>query len=344
MGKGIQGDPAAAMLEVLDKEQNKTFSDNYIEEGIDLSNVMFVLTANNIEEIPYALQDRLEIIELSSYTEFEKIDIVKNHLFSILLEEHGLTNDITISDSAIKYLISNYTKEAGVRELRRVLSTILRKIAKEQVNNKKKVNITSKEIKKYLGKEKFTEVNNDEHDPGVVNGLGYTPFGGVLLPIETSFYDGTGKIILTGSLGDVMKESANVALGYVKCNYKEFKINKTLLEKNDLHINALEGATKKDGPSAGVTLTTAIISSLTGIKVSHKIAMTGEITLKGKVLKIGGLKEKVIGAYNQGVNTIFIPKTDENDLEEIPNEIEKKVKFILVDNYKEIYDNIFKGE
>ncbi|MBR2603723.1 MAG: endopeptidase La [Bacilli bacterium] len=344
MGKGIQGDPAAAMLEVLDKEQNKTFSDNYIEEGIDLSNVMFVLTANNIEEIPYALQDRLEIIELSSYTEFEKIDIVKNHLFSILLEEHGLTNDITISDSAIKYLISNYTKEAGVRELRRVLSTILRKIAKEQVNNKKKVNITSKEIKKYLGKEKFTEVNNDEHDPGVVNGLGYTPFGGVLLPIETSFYDGTGKIILTGSLGDVMKESANVALGYVKCNYKEFKINKTLLEKNDLHINALEGATKKDGPSAGVTLTTAIISSLTGIKVSHKIAMTGEITLKGKVLKIGGLKEKVIGAYNQGVNTIFIPKTNENDLEEIPNEIKKKVKFILVDNYKEIYDNIFKGE
>ncbi len=344
MGKGIQGDPAAAMLEVLDKEQNKTFSDNYIEEGIDLSNVMFVLTANNIEEIPYALQDRLEIIELSSYTEFEKIDIVKNHLFSILLEEHGLTNDITISDSAIKYLISNYTKEAGVRELRRVLSTILRKLAKEQVNNKKKVNITSKEIKKYLGKEKFTEVNNDEHDPGVVNGLGYTPFGGVLLSIETSFYDGTGKIILTGSLGDVMKESANVALGYVKCNYKEFKINKTLLEKNDLHINALEGATKKDGPSAGVTLTTAIISSLTGIKVSHKIAMTGEITLKGKVLKIGGLKEKVIGAYNQGVNTIFIPKTNENDLEEIPNEIKKKVKFILVDNYKEIYDNIFKGE
>ena len=344
MGKGIQGDPAAAMLEVLDKEQNKTFSDNYIVEGIDLSNVMFVLTANNIEEIPYALQDRLEIIELSSYTEFEKIDIVKNHLFNILLEEHGLSNDITISDSGIKYLISNYTKEAGVRELRRVLSTILRKIAKEQVNNKKKVNITSKEIKKYLGKEKFTEVNNDEHDPGVVNGLGYTPFGGVLLPIETSFYDGTGKIILTGSLGDVMKESANVALGYVKCNYKEFKINKTLLEKNDLHINALEGATKKDGPSAGVTLTTAIISSLTGVKVSHKIAMTGEITLKGKVLKIGGLKEKVIGAYNQGVNTIFIPKTNENDLEEIPNEIKKKVNFILVDNYKEIYDNIFKGE
>ena len=343
MGKGIQGDPAAAMLEVLDKEQNKTFSDNYIEEGIDLSNVMFVLTANNIEDIPYALQDRLEIIELSSYTEFEKTDIVKNHLFDILLKEHGLSKDlVTISESSIKYIISNYTKEAGVRELRRVLSTILRKIAKEQVNNQKKINITSKEVKKYLGKEKYNSINNEDHEPGVVNGLGYTPFGGVLLPIETEFYDGTGKIILTGSLGDVMKESASVALGYVKSNLKEFKINKKLLEENDLHINALEGATKKDGPSAGVTLTTAIISSLTGFKVSHKIAMTGEITLKGKVLKIGGLKEKVIGAYNQGVETIFIPKTNENDLDEIPNEIKKKVNFILVDNYKEIYDYIFK--
>ena len=344
MGKGIQGDPAAAMLEVLDKEQNKTFSDNYIEEGIDLSNVMFVLTANNIEDIPYALQDRLEIIELSSYTEFEKLDIVKNHLFDILLKEHGLSKDIKISESAIKYIISNYTKEAGVRELRRVLSTILRKIAKEQVNNQKKINITSKEVKKYLGKEKYNSINNEDHEPGVVNGLGYTPFGGVLLPIETNFYDGTGKIILTGSLGDVMKESASVALGYVKSNLKEFKINKKLLEENDLHINALEGATKKDGPSAGVTLTTAIISSLTGKKVSHKIAMTGEITLKGKVLKIGGLKEKVIGAYNSGVDTIFIPKTNENDLEEIPNEIKKKVNFILVENYKEIYDNIFLGD
>ena len=345
MGKGIQGDPSAALLEVLDKEQNKTFCDNYIEEGIDLSNVMFVLTANNIEDIPYPLLDRLEIIELSSYTEFEKLDIVKNHLFNILLKEHGLTNkEVTISDTAIKYIISNYTKEAGVRELRRVLSTILRKIAKEYVNDKKPVNITNKEVKKYLGKEKYNSISNHDDEVGVVNGLGYTPFGGVLLPIETDFYDGTGKIILTGSLGEVMKESASVALGYVKSNYKEFKISKTILEKNDLHINALEGATKKDGPSAGVTLTTAIISSLTGIKVSHKIAMTGEITLKGKVLQIGGLKEKVIGAYNQGVDTIFIPKSNENNLEEIPNEIKKKVKFILVDNYKEIYNYIFKGE
>ncbi len=345
MSKGINGDPSAALLEVLDKEQNKTFSDNYIEEGIDLSNVMFVLTANNIEDIPYPLLDRLEIIELSSYTEFEKLDIVKNHLFDILLKEHGLTNkDVTISDTAIKYIISNYTKEAGVRELRRILSTILRKIAKEYINNKKKVNITNKEVKKYLGKEKYNTIKNHEDDIGVVNGLGYTPFGGVLLPIEVDFYDGTGKIILTGSLGDVMKESANVALGYVKSNYKEFKINKSMFEKNDLHINALEGATKKDGPSAGVTLTTAIISSLTGKKVSHKIAMTGEITLKGKVLQIGGLKEKVIGAYNQGVDTIFIPKANENNLEDIPNEIKKKVNFILVENYKEIYNYIFKGE
>ena len=342
MGKGIQGDPASAMLEVLDKEQNKTFSDNYIEEGIDLSQVMFVLTANNIEDIPYALLDRLEIIELSSYTEFEKIDIVKNHLFDILLKEHGLSKDlITISESSIKYLISNYTKEAGVRELRRVLSSILRKIAKEQIKNKKKISITSKEIKKYLGKEKFNYVNNEDHAEGVVNGLGYTPFGGVLLPIEASFYDGTGKIILTGSLGEVMKESASIALGYVKSNLKEFNIDKKILEKNDLHINALEGATKKDGPSAGVTLTTAIISSLLGVKVSHKIAMTGEITLKGKILKIGGLKEKVIGAYNQGIDTIFIPKTNMNDLDEIPSEIKKKVDFVLVDNYKEIYDYIF---
>ena len=343
MTKGFNGDPASAMLEVLDPEQNKYFTDNFLEEKYDLSKVMFVLTANDAGSIPGPLLDRLEIIELSSYTKFEKKDIVKNYMLDKLILKHGLDkNKISISDKAIDLIIENYTKEAGVRELERVISSILRKIAVKVLNKEvDKVKITDKNIKDYLGKEKYNIIKNDNNLPGVVNGLAYTPFGGVTLPIEVSFYKGKGNIILTGSLGEVMKESASIAIGYIKSKAKEFGINESFFEKNDIHINAVEAAVPKDGPSAGTALTTAVISSIKGVKIPNNYAMTGEITLMGNVLKIGGLKEKTIGAYNSLVDIIFIPRENEKDLEEIPKEIKDKVKIVLVDNYLDIYKNFF---
>lgn len=344
MAKGVHGDPESAMLEVLDKEQNKYFKDNFLEEEFDLSNVMFVLTANDIHEIPFPLLDRLEIIELPSYTKFEKLHIVRNLMESRLLKEHGLTKDnISIDDEMIYYIIENYTKEAGVRELERELSSIMRKVAKKVLKDKNTLVIISKEnINEYLGKEKYSKISNRKNLPGVVNGLGYTPFGGTIIPIEVEFYKGTGNIILTGNLGEVMKESAKVALGYVKSNAEKLGIKEDFFKKNDIHINAVEGGILKDGPSAGITLVTSIISSLTDKTVSNKVAMTGEITLKGNILPIGGLREKTIGAYNLGVNKIFIPKENEKDLDEIPNEIKDKLKVILVSNYNEIYKQLFK--
>ena len=347
MCKGINGDPTSAMLEVLDPEQNKMFYDNFIEEAYDLSNVFFILTANYIEDIPYPLLDRLEIIELSSYTIFEKVNIVKDYLFNEVLFEHGLLNKhVLIDEDTIKYIIENYTKEAGVRELKRVFSKILRKIAKNILieKNTKKVILTKDNIRDYLGKEKYLKLDNNIEEIGVVNGMGYTPVGGVLLPIEVSEYKGNGNIILTGSLGEVMKESANISIGYIKSNLKKFKIKEDSFSKNDIHINAMEAGIKKDGPSAGVALTTAIISCLTKTKIPNNIAMTGEITLKGKVLPIGGLKEKIIGAYNSKANKIFIPKDNESDLELIEKEVIDDVEIILVSNYDEIYDEIFKKE
>ena len=344
MTKGYNGDPESAMLEVLDPSQNKYFTDNFLEEKYDLSKVMFVLTANDISCIPAPLLDRLEIIELSSYTRFEKLDIVKNYMLDNLIKSHGLKNDmISFTDEAIISIIENYTKEAGVRELERVISSILRKIAVKVLNNEiESVKITKSNLIDYLGKEKYSLIKNKNDSVGVVNGLAYTPVGGVILPIEVNYYKGKGDIILTGSLGDVMKESAKIAIGYVKSKAKEFGIKSDFFEKNDIHINAVEGAIKKDGPSAGTALTTAIISSLTNKKISNEIAMTGEITLIGNVMPIGGLKEKTIGAYNSNVKTIFIPKENEKDLEDIPKEIIKDIKFILVDNYSEIYNNLFK--
>ena len=344
MCKGINGDPESAMLEVLDPEQNKMFYDNFIEEPYDLSNVMFILTANNVNDIPYPLLDRLEIIELSSYTIFEKVDIVKTHLLNEVLLEHGLLKkNIDIDEEVIRFIVEKYTKEAGVRELRRVLCTIARKIVKNMLIDKtlKKLTIDKDLVIKYLGKEKYSSIDNNNEEVGIVNGLGYTEFGGVLLPIEVSYYNGNGNIFLTGSLGEVMKESANVSLGYVKSNIKKFKIDEKILKENDIHINVFEGGIKKDGPSAGITLTTAIISCLKNKKVSNKIAMTGEMTLKGKILKIGGLREKIISAYNSGVTKIFIPKDNESDMDLIPDEIKNNINIILVNNYSEIYKELF---
>lgn len=344
MTKGYNGDPESAMLEILDHEQNKYFKDNFIEEEYDLSNVMFVLTANDINSIPYPLLDRLEIIELSSYTVFEKLHIVRSLMFDKLLKAHGLKEkNITISDEMLTFIIENYTKEAGVRELERTLSKIMRKVAKKVLKDENtEVIITLDNINEYLGKQKYQILPNEKNPSGVINGLGFTPFGGVILPLEVSYYKGSGNIVLTGSLGDVMKESANIALGYVKSNSDKFNIDSDFFKENDIHINALEGAIKKDGPSAGTALVSAIISSITGKSVSNKIAMTGEVTLKGNVLPIGGLKEKAIGAYNSKVDKIFIPKENEKDLEDIPEEIKNNIKIILVSKYEEIYKQLFK--
>lgn len=345
MTKDIKGDPASSLLEVLDPEQNKYFTDSYVEEEFDLSNVMFVLTANYLYQIPEALRDRLEVIELSGYTEYEKLDIAKKHLIKREINEHGLSNkNVNISDGAILSIIRNYTKEAGVRDLEREIAKILRKISTSIVNGeepKKKYSITEKNIEKYLGKKKYLIEENDKKLPsGVVNGLAYTEFGGTILPIEVTYYKGKGNLMLTGSLGDVMKESAKIALSYIKSNYEYFDIDYELLCDSDIHIHVPEGAVPKDGPSAGITLTTALISVFTNKEINNKIGMTGEITLRGEVLPIGGLKEKCIGAHRSGINTIILPKKNEKDLEEIPEEIKNDIKFIFVKNYKDVHNAI----
>ena len=349
MTKDIKGDPASALLDVLDPEQNKCFRDNYIEEEIDLSNVMFLATANYIEDIPEALRDRLEIIRLSGYTEFEKLDIVKTHLLKKICDEHGLNYEkINISDNVILKIIRNYTKEAGVRELERQLATIVRKIITKLVMNNIKIdriNILEKDLEKYLGKIKFLDSEAmDVSQIGVVNGLAYTQFGGDTLPIEVNYFKGNGNLVLTGSLGDVMKESAQIALSYIKANYKKFKIDYEKLTSNDIHIHVPEGATPKDGPSAGVTLTTALISAFSNLKIDKTLAMTGEITLRGKVLPIGGLKEKSMGAYRNGIKRIIIPKENIRDLDDVPTEVKRCMEYIPVSTYDDIYKVIKESE
>lgn len=345
MTKDIKGDPASSLLEVLDPEQNSKFSDHYIEEEFDLSKVMFIATANYVEQIPYELRDRLELIELSSYTEYEKLDIAKNYLIPRQLEEHGLTElQVSFEDDAILTIIRNYTKEAGVRELERLIASLLRKIVKKLLTefDVAQYNITSNSLEEFLGKKKYQYLENQtKKQIGVVNGMAYTVFGGDILPIEVTYYKGNGKLILTGSLGEVMQESAHIALSYIKANAKEFGINFKLFEENDLHIHLPEGAVNKEGPSAGIALATALISVLSNKAVSSDVSMTGELTLQGRVLPIGGLKEKILGASRAGIKKIFLPKQNEKDLDEIPEEIKSDLKFILVSNYIEVYKEVF---
>ncbi len=342
MSSDYKGDPTSSLLSVLDPEQNKYFSDNYIEEEFDLSNVLFVLTANYIENIPEALKDRLEIIDVSGYTEFEKLDIATKHLLPKIIAKNGLRSDfITIKDDVILKIIRNYTKEAGVRELERQLDKIIRKVVTQiLVNNIKinKINIDEKVLDRYLGKQKYKYNLKAKSQIGVVNGLAYTIYGGDILPIEVNYFKGKGQLILTGSLGDVMKESASIALSYLKSNYQKYNINYAKLIDNDIHIHVPEGAIKKDGPSAGIALTLAILSAVTNKKISSNLALTGEITLRGNVLAIGGLKEKTIGALRSGIKTIIIPSDNENDLIELPNEVKEKINFIKVKNFKEVYE------
>lgn len=346
MTKDIKGDPASSLLEVLDPEQNKAFVDHYIEEEYDLSNVIFITTANYYEQIPPELRDRLEMIELSSYTEYEKLDIAKNYLLPRQRKEHGLKKDVVHFDrEAFLEIIRNYTKEAGVRDLERNIAAILRKVVTDKIMNisEKNYDITIYNLEKYLGKKKYFWNENDIMERvGIVNGLAYTSFGGDILAIEAVMFPGKGNIILTGSLGDVMRESAHLALDYLKSNSAKFKINPEVFQKNDIHIHVPEGAVPKDGPSAGVTLTTTLLSLVTNTPIQTNIAMTGEMTLRGKVLPIGGLKEKVIGAHRNGIRTIFIPRQNEKDLDEIPKEVTADIHFILVDRYLDIQHVLFK--
>lgn len=345
MTKDIKGDPASALLEVLDPEQNNKFFDHYIEEDFDLSKVMFIATANYIEQIPYELRDRLEMINISSYTEYEKLDIANKHLIPREMEEHGLTSlQISFNDEAIMYLIRNYTKEAGVRELERVIASLFRKIVKKLLLSKEKFFyvIDKNLIIELIGKPKYSYVEKlDDSDIGVVNGMAYTIFGGDILPIEATLFKGKGNLVLTGSLGDVMQESCHIALDYIKSNMDIFGIDCNLFSDNDIHIHVPEGAVNKDGPSAGITITSTLISLFTKRIVSNKIAMTGEITLRGRVLPIGGLKEKVIGAHRANIKKVFIPVENERDLDDIPENIRNDIEFIKVKNYMEVYKELF---
>lgn len=343
MTKDYKGDPASVLLEILDPEQNKFFSDNYIEEEYDLSKVMFITTANYIENIPEALRDRLEIVELSGYTEYEKLSIARTHLIPKIAQEHGINKDgLVFKDEAIFKIIRSYTKESGVRELERQIASIVRKIMTNMVMKRNIVNkyiIDEKKVKQYLGEEKYFFNKKRENDLiGIVNGLSYTYYGGDVLPIEVTYFKGSGNLILTGNLGEVMKESAQISLDYIKSNYKRFGIDYDILINNDIHIHVPEGAIKKEGPSAGIALTTALISAFTNKRISRDIAMTGEITLRGNVLPIGGLKEKIIGAHRSGIKQIIIPEDNKKDLEEIPIKVKEDIKIITVRNYEQVYN------
>ena len=335
MSSNYKGDPSSALLEVLDSNQNKYFKDNYLEEEFDLSNVLFITTANDTSTIPEALKDRLEIININGYTEIEKIEISRNYLIPIICEKHGIKN-IKISDEELLNIIRFYTKESGLRDLNRMLSKIIRKIVTNKVVNKKRINLSVNSIEEYLGK-KIYEQDEIDSDIGIINGLAYTSSGGTILPIEVNYYEGSSNLILTGSMGSVMLESAKIALSYIKSNYKLFNIDYDVF-KNDIHINVPNIAIKKEGPSAGIAITTCLISALSNFKVSSKIAFTGEITLRGNILKVGNIKEKIIGAYINNVDTVFIPYSNLSDLEDVQKEIKDKIKFIPVKKYEEVYN------
>ncbi|WPC41427.1 endopeptidase La [Clostridium sp. JS66] len=342
MSNDFKGDPADALLEVLDSEQNSTFRDHYLELEFDLSNVLFITTANSLENIPRPLLDRMEIIEVSGYTSEEKFHIAKEHLVAKELKAHEIDDDkIKISDSAIQLIIDSYTRESGVRSLERKISSVIRKaIAEIMEKDKKRIILNSTKVKTYLGPEIFTYDKADEEDKvGVVMGMAWTGYGGDTLPVEVTVMPGTGKLELTGQLGDVMKESAKAGYSYVRANAHKYGIEDNFYKEKDLHIHAPEGAVPKDGPSAGVTMITAIISALSGIKVKHNVAMTGEITLTGRVLPIGGLKEKSLAAYRAGITTVIIPKDNEKDLIKIPKTVRGKINYILADKIDIVLEN-----
>jgi ATP-dependent Lon protease len=330
LGMDFRGDPSSALLEVLDPEQNNTFADHYLEVDFDLSKVMFIATANYQDPIPPALKDRMEILNFSGYIEDEKVQIAKKHLVPKQMDENALTKtDVKIDDAGIKELISSYTREAGVRNLEREIANVFRKVARDKIEKKsKKININKKKVNDYLGAPRFfSDLAEGQTKPGVVTGLAWTAAGGDILFVESSKMNGKGNLTLTGQLGDVMKESASAALTFVRSNSENFGIENDFNEKTDIHVHVPAGAIPKDGPSAGVGMFTSILSLLSGIPVKSKLAMTGEITLRGSVLPIGGVKEKVTAAHRSGIKEILLPELNRKDLEDIPDHIKKDLKF-----------------
>lgn len=338
VGNDFKGDPSSALLEALDPEQNNSFADHYIEFPLDLSRVLFITTANDVSAIAGPLYDRMEVIELNSYTALEKFYIAKKHLVKKEMIKHSLASkEFKISDDAINILIENYTREAGVRTLEKQIATLCRKATVSLESGAKSFKVTDKNIEEYLGKKKFSDdLVSKEDQVGTVNGLAWTSVGGTMLPIEVSVLDGTGKIELTGNLGDVMKESAKTAVSYIRSKASEYGIDEDFYKNKDIHIHAPEAAVPKDGPSAGLAITTAIVSELTGIAIKSNVAMTGEISLKGKALAIGGLKEKSMAAYKAGCDTVIIPQDNKKDLDEISDEVKQVIDFISVKNFDEV--------
>lgn len=339
MNADFRGDPSAALLEVLDPEQNNTFSDHYVENAFDLSKVLWVVTANTVHNIPRPLRDRMEVINIAGYTEEEKIQIAKRYLIEKQLKEHGLNNkQVSIADNTIQKVISEYTRESGVRSLERSIANLCRKAARKIVQeDKKSIKITVQNLHTFLGSAKYHKRQAENKDQvGVSTGLAWTEVGGDVLPTEVSILKGKGNLILTGQLGDVMKESAQAGLSYIRSRVEKLGIEPDFYEKNDIHIHLPEGAIPKDGPSAGITMATAVVSALTGKKVRTDVAMTGEITLRGRVLPIGGLKEKVLAAHRLGIKTIILPKENKRDMDDIPNNIRKQLEFMLVEHMDEV--------
>ena len=339
MSHDFRGDPASAMLEVLDAEQNFAFRDHYMELPFDLSKVMFITTANTMDTIPAPLLDRMEIIEVPSYTEEEKLHIAKKHLLPKQTEEHGLPpKSVKVSDAAMKHIIEGYTREAGVRTLSRTIARVVRKAAVEMLDeDKDAVTVNPQVVEKYLGAPRYLrEAPEKEPLVGIVNGLAYTTVGGETLAVECATMEGTGQVKLTGQLGDVMKESAMAALSWVRAHAKEFELQPEFHKNLDIHIHVPEGAVPKDGPSAGVTMATALVSALTGRKVRQDVAMTGEITLRGRVLPIGGVKEKLLAAYRAGIKTILLPKENQKDLEDVPEHVRKEFNIVLTENIDDV--------
>ena len=334
-----KGDTASALLEVLDAEQNVKFRDNYVEIPMDLSEVLFIATANDTRTIPRPLLDRMELIEISSYTENEKFHIAKEHLLEKQIKKNGLEKyDVTVTNGALKKIISSYTREAGVRSLERKIGEICRKSAREILENgKKSVKISEGNLDKYLGAERYNDsLRQREDEVGIVCGLAWTSVGGDTLEIEVNAMRGKGRLQLTGQLGDVMKESAEAGISYIRSVGKEYDIPEDFFQKHDIHIHIPEGAVPKDGPSAGITMATAILSAVTGHKVRADVAMTGEITLRGRVLPVGGLKEKLLAARNAGMNTVLLPRKNKVDVEEISKEIKKGLELVYVETMKDV--------
>lgn len=347
MSSDYKGDTASALLEVLDAEQNKKFRDHYVEIPIDLSEVLFIATANSVQDIPRPLLDRMELIEVTSYTENEKLHIAKEHLLAKQMERNGIRPEqLAITDKAMAKIISGYTREAGVRNLERKLGEICRKAARPLYEREKeKIKVTEQNLEKFLGKEKYSfDKKNDTDEVGIVRGLAWTSVGGDTLEIEVNIMPGKGEFQLTGQLGDVMKESAQAGISYIRSVSEEYHIPKKFFQENDIHIHIPEGAVPKDGPSAGITMATAMLSAITKTPVRADVAMTGEITLRGRVLPIGGLKEKTLAAKNAGIKTICVPKKNEKDIDEISPEIKKGLKIVFVEQMKDVLDVAFVKE